>query len=67
MKVLFDLFDAYQEAGLTTEEDVEDMKSREDIFQVVHISFYFIIRVWYFFFLFFQNHEMGGIGGIHKI
>ena len=34
MKVYFDLMDAYQEAGVTTEEDVEDLKALEGDFQV---------------------------------
>ena len=41
MKVYFDLMDAYQEAGVTTEEDVEDLKLLEGDFQVG--SIYFIL------------------------
>jgi len=35
MKVYFDLMDAYQEAGVTTEEDVEDLKLLQGDFQTV--------------------------------
>lgn len=35
MKVYFELMDAYQEAGVTTEEDVEDLKLLEGDFQTV--------------------------------
>ena len=43
MKVYFDLMDAYQEAGVTTEEDVEDLKLLEgDI--LVNMLFY--LKVW---------------------
>ena len=41
MKVYFELMDAYQEAGVTTEEDVEDLKLLEGDFQVG--SIYFIL------------------------
>ena len=42
MKVYFELMDAYQEAGVTTEEDVEDLKLLEGDFQVVYILFHLL-------------------------
>ena len=43
MKVYFELMDAYQEAGVTTEEDVEDLKLLEGDFSVR--SIYFILFI----------------------
>ena len=37
MKVYFDLQEAYLEAGVTTEEDLEDLKLLEGDFQVYSI------------------------------
>ena len=42
MKVYFDLQEAYLEAGVTTEEDLEDLKLLEGDFAVIWIQFYLL-------------------------